>query len=267
MQHTMDYHKLENYVDPNHLIGSDGVTFIYTTNGNLYTAQSSTYHKDMLKDDEVWRNIITYPLGVNDKKMASVPKEGFQRRSLAENNCVLGRTGNVEGRHVISFWGEKRQFLEVEIKKCLDKMLQKRLVELGTEVHSMIFKKSSVRRIIEVGLENESEEANKKQYSIDGTIFTWEELRSMRAHTHNDPTGESTTKLCRLLREKTLSKYPELKILRPTKCKENSIESWNSGKHGNLSRYMANSPKNSPIYPTIGDSIIYFKNWLKIVEG
>jgi hypothetical protein len=80
----------------------------------------------------------------------------------------------------------------------------------------------------------------------------------MRAQTHTNPTKENITRLCSLLNIKVLTQYPELRSLVPTKCGEQY------SRKSNLSRYLGSGASSSwgPIYPTIGDWTVNFKDWL-----
>jgi hypothetical protein len=257
MQHTVDYLKHNQYIDPNHLMGKGGVTFIYTASGNLYTEDSGVSHKEMLEDEKLWIDLLTHPIGAYDKNLAAVPGMGFKRRAFAESYSVLGRTGFINGRDLASFWGSEKNFLLSHIDKCASKLLAGGFVKKNTEVYSLVFEKTTIEKVISKELLDQEE--NKKEYDINGKVYSWEYLRELRTKTHTDPNKENVIFLCNLLSPSILQKYPELRALVPTRC-DGKIHS----RPGNLQKYLSagKAPQWGALYPTIGDSTLHFKHWL-----
>lgn len=258
MQPTADSPKHDQeYVDPNHLMNKGGVTFIYTISGKLYTQDSGIAHKDMLENDEVWLDVLAYPVGVYNQKLASIPGVGFRRRSLAETSSILGRTGNIEGKNIVSFWGDNKEFLLSHIDKCTNKLLEKGFIHLNTEVHTILFKKTTIEKVLKKDFSDQEE--NKKEYEINGTIYTWEHLRDLRTKAHTNPDKKNKSFLCGLLSANVIQKYPELRSLVLTNCDGTIIP-----KTGKLQKYLGSEKVSGwgPVYPMIGDSVLSFKHWL-----
>lgn len=262
MPHTADFLKYDqNYVDPNHLMGKGGVTFIYTINGNLYTEDSSVSHKEMLQDDKTWIDLLSHPIGMYDKNLAAIPGTGFKRRAFAESYSVLGRTGILESRKIASFWGNKKDFLLSHIDKCSAKLLEGGFVDKNTEVYTLMFEKTTIENVLKGELIDQKE--NKKEYNINGTTYSWEYLRELRTKTHSEPNEKNLIFLCNLLSPEVIQKYPELRTLVPTGCAEVVH------KTGKLPRYWTQGkvPNWGSFYSTIGDATLNFKNWLLLKES
>lgn len=253
MPHTADYHKPEeDYIDPNHLMGKDGTTFIYTLNGDLHHANGSIAHKNMLDDDNIWHNVAQAA-----KINKETPKHGFKRRAVAENNSILGRIGVVDGRKIISFWGSDKHILKKYIKDCLQKLLTNNLINKNTIVFTLIFKTTNVKDVLNNNLIDKNQ--NKKEYKINGKTYTWDYLRDIRIKTHTDPEKENVLFLCNLLTPEVINQYPELRALIPTNCESNKVF-----KPSKLQNYLSGpkAPNWGPMYPTIGDWTLNFKEFL-----
>lgn len=250
-----DYHKPDDYVDPNHLMTKDGTTFIYTLNGNLYHAKGSIAHKNMLDNDETWLNLVQ---SVNaEPSIQQIPKEGFRRRSIAENNSILGRIGIIDGRKIVSFWGSDKHILKKYIKDCLRELLKNNLIDKNTIVFTLLFQTTNVKDILNNNLIDKNQ--NKKEYKINGKTYTWDYLRDIRIKTHTDPEKENVLFLCNLLTPDVIKQYPELRALIPTNCESNKVF-----RPSKLQNYLSGpkAPNWGPMYPTIGDWTLNFKEFL-----
>ena len=248
--------KGENFLDPNHLIGKGGVTFIYSQSRVLYTQDSSITHKHILSSDDVWNNVI----GDNDK-LKGVDGASFKRRALAEGICLLGRTGTLSGKRLISFWGEDKELFSKYMTGCLKNLMEKGYAELKDKIYTFLFETNTVEGFLTQKFTPKAASLmGKNRYEIDGMFYTYDDLKDMRLRTHTQGSKKDLEFLCKHLTGDFVRIHPELQSLTPSNCQ------------GNLSFRTPSKLQQSMtpshgkwMYPVIGDSIS-FKNWLTISE-